>query len=136
MMPMNPDLKRRLKTVAMFNGLERRFLRYFQTQLHKQLDIWLDVTVRFEMIQGDEDDTAYVQKYDDGSYEVVIDQRLSFGEMCDYLVHEFAHIGSWDLDEPDDHGPGWGIEYAKFYRLYLAAYEGWFSDVDSIGKLT
>lgn len=133
---MNLDLKRRLKTVAMFNGLERRFLLHFQHTLHKAVDIWQVVTVKFEMIQGDEDDTAYVQAYDDGSFEVVIDQRLSFGEMCDYLVHEFAHVGTWALDEPDDHGPGWGVEYARLYRLYLEVYEWWFSDVDAVGKST
>jgi hypothetical protein len=94
----------------------------------------VSVTVKFEMIMGDEDDTAYVQGYDDGSFEIVIDSRLAFGEMCDYLIHEFAHAGSWSLDEPDDHGPAWGIEYAGLYRMYLAAYEGWFADVDAIGR--
>jgi hypothetical protein len=138
MAPMNPDLKRRLKTVARFNGLERRFLLHFQFTLCKEIGCWAEeaVTVRFEMIQGDEDDTAYVQKYDDGSYEVVIDQRLSFGEMCDYMIHEFAHVGTWCMDEPDDHGPLWGMEYAKLYRLYLAVYEWWFADVDANGRST
>jgi predicted lactoylglutathione lyase len=88
------------------------------------------------MIQGSEDDTAYVQKYDDGSFEIVIDQRLAFGEMCDYLVHEFAHVGSWAANEKDDHGPMWGIEYAKLYRHYLEVYEWWFSDVDAIRRST
>jgi hypothetical protein len=131
---MNPDLKRRLKTVEQFNGLDRRFLLDLQSQLHKAIDIWLDVTVKFEMIRGDEDDTAYVQKYDDGSFEIVIDSRLAFGEMCDYLIHEFAHVGTWWVDEPDDHGPSWGVEYARLYRRYLEVYEWWFSDVDAIGR--
>jgi hypothetical protein len=131
---MNPDLKRRLKTVEQFNGLDRRFLIYFQTQLHRVVGLRLDVEVRFEMIIGDEDDTAYTQGYDDGSFEIIIDSRLSFGEMCDYLVHEFAHVGTWWMNESDDHGLGWGVEYAKLYRLYLAAYEGWFSDVDAIRR--
>ena len=133
---MNPDLKRRLKTVDRFDGMDRRFLLHFQAMLQKEVGTGNIVTTRLEMIQGDEDDTAYVQKYDDGSYEIVIDQRLSFGEICDYLVHEFAHVGSWYWDEPDDHGPEWGIEYARLYRCYLKIYEEWFSDVDAIGKIT
>ena len=133
---MNIDLKRRLKTIEKFNGAERRFLHRLQTQLHQKVGIWLNVTVRFEMIISDEDDTAYVQAYSDGSFEIVIDSRLSFGEMCDYLIHEFAHVGTWVADEPDDHGPCWGMEYAWLYRFYLELYSQWFGPIDTIGKST
>jgi hypothetical protein len=132
MTPMNVDLKRRLKTIERFNGLERRFLIDLQNRLLKSVGLEKQITIVKCMILTEGDDTAFVQAFDDGSFEVVIDIRLSFGEMCDYLIHEFAHVGSWHLDERNDHGPGWGIEYAKLYRLYLDAYDWWFAAVDMI----
>lgn len=35
----------------------------------------------------------------------------------DTLAHEWAHALTWDCAEVEDHGPLWGVAYARCYRI-------------------
>jgi hypothetical protein len=48
-----------------------------------------------------------------------IDRNADFNAAVDSLQHEWAHFVYWLTHEvdPDDHGPGWGVWYAKCYTV-------------------
>lgn len=120
---MNLDFKRRLKPFTKLAQKEWRFLEAFEDRLIEETTTkW--VTIRYEPIESDGDDTAYVTH--DGEFQVVFDNRLQFGMILDYLLHEFAHVGTWFMNEKDDHGPMFGVEWARLYRIYLQMYGEWF----------
>jgi len=73
----------------------------------------------------EEDDTAYMLGDDDHQFEIHLDKRIPLGMMIDYLIHELAHVHSWEKNEPDDHGPEFGKSYATLYRKYLDLYDMW-----------
>lgn len=50
-----------------------------------------------------------------------INNELSEELAIDTLVHEWAHILSWDAPG-DEHGGAWGFAYSKVYRIYLKEY--------------
>lgn len=47
-----------------------------------------------------------------------INKDLSESYSIYLLLHEVGHMLAWDKDD-DDHGPNWGKEYSKVYRLWL-----------------
>lgn len=55
---------------------------------------------------------------DDG-WRIRICKSLNDTEACDTLIHEFAHVPSWDeWVNSDSHGKSWAWHYAKCYRIY------------------
>jgi len=121
---MNPDLKRRLKSLAKLSDREQGFLGALEDRLIAETTSrW--VTIEYAPIESDDDDTAFVA-YSGGAFFVTLDDRLQFGTVIDYLLHEFAHIGTWFVNEKDDHGPIFGVEWARMYRIYLQMYNKWF----------
>lgn len=119
---MNYDLQLRLKSQddlcfeewAFYWTLVAKFIR--MTKCGGRIDI------KFEEINTDDDDTAYVT-YDGQRFEIVFDPRIPFGMLVDYTIHEFAHIGTWFVNESNDHGPMFGVEFARLYCQYLRLYE-------------
>lgn len=140
---MNIDLQLRMTALDDLDGFicdycgntARDFLEAFEQRLIDETVNVVDyVAVSYEPIESHEDDTAYVTLEGD-HFAVVIDDRLQFGTVCDYLLHEFAHIGTWFVNEYDDHGPIFGVEWARLYRIYLEMYEEWFGKVTYHGEI-
>lgn len=120
---MNSDLKRRLTPYVDIGDQDRGFLQALEQRLYNEMPSECDaVKVFYQAINQEDDDTAYVTFHGD-YFKVVLDHRLSFGTICDYLLHEFAHIGTWFVNEEDDHGPIFGVEWARLYRIYLEMYD-------------
>jgi len=122
---MNVDLKRRLTLFKDITQNDWEFLYTLRERFITETAKQYLVRVCYENIEGNKDDTAYVT-FEDGLFTLVLDQRLSFGTICDYMIHEYAHIGTWFVNEKDEHGPHFGVEYARLYRIYLNLYERWF----------
>jgi hypothetical protein len=124
----NPDLKSRLNhkpTVeeeAFFYELVDRMFKACNDP--RRFDT---LTLQSFEIEGDEDDTGYVEEEEYG-WNVVIEERLDFGSKCDTLVHEMAHVDCWtrtensDGTDEGDHCDIWGVSYAKMYRIYITTY--------------
>jgi hypothetical protein len=48
-----------------------------------------------------------------------ISSSLTEQEQLDTLIHEIAHAASWiEWENTQQHGPLWGLEYSKAYRVY------------------
>jgi len=79
-------------------------------------------------IENDEDDTGYVT-YDGETFVLFLDDRMPFGMVIDYLIHELAHVHSWaHADDKEDHcDDGFGKSYAMLYRLYLDLYDNFWN---------
>ena len=121
---MNSDLRRRLKQFDKLTQKEWEFLDAIEARFVEETTVkW--VTICYEPIESDDDDTAYTDY--NGEFQIVLDNRLQFGTILDYLLHEFAHIGTWFVNEKDDHGPIFGVEWARLYRIYLQLYAEWFN---------
>lgn len=58
------------------------------------------------------------QQKTDNSFSIRIDKTLPEYYAIEVLLHEFAHILSWNKDK-NVHGKHWGIAYSKVYRAYL-----------------
>jgi hypothetical protein len=86
------------------------------------------VEIIMDEIENGEDDTAYVETDDDLEFRVYLDNRMPFGMVVDYLLHELAHIASWPFQEDDDHGDEWGKAHAMLYRRYLELYEEYWEE--------
>jgi len=126
---MNGDLKLRLAEWADLSTVERAFFKYLLVELsHEAMlgvtaDVDVQVHVQFEQIENGEDDSAYVIG-DGENFEVVIDNRMPFGMMIDFLIHELAHVHSWERAcEDEDHCDEFGKSYALLYRKYLDLYD-------------
>ena len=52
-------------------------------------------------------------------YYIYIDRKQVFALQLDTLLHEVAHALTWHGNDEDDHGPEWGLAYAKIYRSFL-----------------
>jgi len=132
---MNGDLRMRLKAYKDLNADERGFWQLLCNTLARQAlcnesVLYRDSSVAyvFAPIENGEDDSAYMLGDDDGNYEVYIDDRMPFGMMIDFLLHELAHVQSWICNEDDDHGPEFGLSYADLYAHYLLLYEDYWSE--------
>jgi hypothetical protein len=52
-------------------------------------------------------------------FAIRISSRLNQQEQLDTLIHEIAHAASWiEWENTQQHGPLWGLEYSKAYRVY------------------
>jgi hypothetical protein len=121
---LNTDFKRRLKRLGQLSNKEWRFLEALEDRLIAETtDRW--IVIEYTKIDTKDDDTAFVD-FDGEEFHLVVDERLQFGTITDYLLHEFAHIGTWFVGERDDHGPIFGVEWARLYRIYLKLYDKWF----------
>lgn len=59
------------------------------------------------------------QKHD-GSYRIRISNEVDATAQTVLLIHEVAHAISWNKDtHPSDHGPKFGIAYARVWRSFL-----------------
>jgi len=72
---------------------------------------------RFTPVEGWD---GYTRKNDNHFLVVINREESDLDRMKDTLMHEWAHVLTWDKDV-DDHGPRWGKAYAKVYRTAL----GW-----------
>lgn len=61
----------------------------------------------------DEGSCEYDEKTD--TYKIKISKYRSDITQIEILIHEFAHVLT---NCKDDHGPDWGKEYAKVYKIY------------------
>lgn len=52
-----------------------------------------------------------------GRFLVRINSRLPEGLLAEVLAHEWAHLLVWDAVDTSDHGPIWGVAYARCYRI-------------------
>lgn len=51
---------------------------------------------------------------------IVIDNRISKDLVAETLVHEWAHAVAWQEGKNvDDHGPEWGVTYARIYSQVI-----------------
>lgn len=67
-------------------------------------------------IPADADGVCY--KEDNGSFLIKVAGKLPEYYAVDVLLHEAAHVLSWDKDD-DDHGLNWGKAYSKVYRKFI-----------------
>lgn len=126
---MNADLRFRLRPLYAITNQEERFLNYLIRELCEEalfglaVDADTEVKVDLEYIQGDEDDSAYMLG-DGETFRVILDKRMPFGMITDFLIHELAHVHSWELAHPrEDHCVEFGKSYALLYRKYLELYD-------------
>jgi len=63
---------------------------------------------------------GWTRKELDGSFTIRIDRALDDSAQTLALIHEMAHVVGWDADtHRSDHGPRFGMAYAKVWRSYL-----------------
>jgi predicted SprT family Zn-dependent metalloprotease len=71
---------------------------------------------------ADWDDCDGTANYKDGRFTITLNRKLratvSRSWILDILAHEWAHCLCWTAEHPnfDDHGPMWGVAYAKVYQ--------------------
>jgi hypothetical protein len=129
---MNGDLKLRLSFFYQLDKQEEAFLYYVIEHLGQEALLGLDaedtsIRYKFEYIENGEDDSAYVEG-DGAEFHVHIDKRMPVGMMFDFIIHELAHVHSWErADDVEDHCDEFGKSYALLYRLYLYLYENFWS---------
>jgi hypothetical protein len=52
-------------------------------------------------------------------WRIRICNKLNDSESADTLIHEFAHVPSWDeWVATGSHGPQWAKHYARCYKIY------------------
>ena len=52
-------------------------------------------------------------------FSIKISSSLEEPAACDSILHEFAHVLSWDEYESGiDHGPKWSAKYRQCYKIY------------------
>lgn len=62
---------------------------------------------------------GWCDKNKKGEFIILIDKDTSYGGQVFMLIHELAHALSFDKDKhPSDHGPVFGMAYAKAWRIY------------------
>lgn len=51
---------------------------------------------------------------------IVVDSGHKWTIVKDTLIHEWAHAMTWSEHETaEDHGPEWGLAYARLYREFI-----------------
>ncbi len=72
------------------------------------------VKVRRErMADGDLGECSYDPKRK--TFTIRISNEIPYRWAVDYLIHEQAHAITWFLERVDEHGPEWGLAYARCY---------------------
>lgn len=60
-----------------------------------------------------------------GMFRIVLRSDLPEHALLVVLVHEFAHVITWHIDEhATDHGALFGVGYARVWRAYLNWIDG------------
>lgn len=82
------------------------------------------VRVRRRVMSGNDMGNTSAIFDDDGiriqHFCITVDSRLSWEATWGTLIHEWAHAVVWkEGQDVHDHGPDWGIEYARIYRLFI-----------------
>lgn len=124
---MDGDLELRLQPFLDIDGPDYAFWQHLCRVMVKDCACEAEVVIETREILEDSDDTAFVE-YNGTRFTVVLDERLPFGMVVDYLIHELAHVATWFVNERDPHGPHWGVEYARMYRKYIKTYEKFWKD--------
>lgn len=126
---MNGDLRLRLKPLYQLTAFERDFMCYLVTELGKEAahgvrkPETVTIDIKYMPIENGEDDSAYMLG-DGTDFEVIIDSRMPFGMVVDFLIHELAHVHSWERAcDDEDHCDAFGKSYALLYRKYLELYD-------------
>jgi hypothetical protein len=126
---MNADLELRLRPLNTSDKEGGSFIRYLMAELGPEAmgsltyDSDMRVFFNIETIENGEDDSAYVIG-DGTTFTLVIDKRMPFGMIVDFLIHELAHVHSWECaDDKEDHCDEFGKSYALLYRKYLELYD-------------
>lgn len=53
-------------------------------------------------------------------FSISVDSRIPEPLIVETLVHEWAHAVAWQEGRNvDDHGPEWGVAYARLYQLVI-----------------
>lgn len=68
--------------------------------------------------------TMWSHKY---GYEITLEARQQMHSILDVLEHEWAHAMVWDSHQDSDHGPLWGVAWAKAYRVSLQAQRDYYA---------
>ncbi len=58
---------------------------------------------------------------DERKLRIILDNRLTWAEMIEVLIHEWAHAMDWrharmENRRDADHSESWGLYYARIYR--------------------
>jgi hypothetical protein len=128
---MNNDLKLRLTPFKELDPACKQFWYWVVHGLMKTVDSPFKTTIHMVKIDPPahpDDDTGFVE-FVKPEFHVYLDNRMPFGMVVDYLIHELAHVGTWWVNEPEDHGPMFGVEYARLYREYLNLYDTFWSPI-------
>ena len=83
-------------------------------KLQRELPVDLPVVVRVRAMPGHHGTAEKLEGY----YRITVEISKCGECRLDTLVHEWAHLMTrWDAAE---HGPSWGVNYAKAYSCVLA----------------
>lgn len=52
-------------------------------------------------------------------FVISVDPSLTGDRLREYLAHEWAHATSWSTEAVEEHGPEWGIAYARCYTALI-----------------
>lgn len=53
-------------------------------------------------------------------FDIALDPRQPFSTLLDTLIHEYAHAMTWNTQGEEQHGPAWGVAYAKCYNVSIS----------------
>jgi hypothetical protein len=134
---MNGDLKLRLTKLYCLDAQEQSFYNYLVRNLSEEALLGLDeegregwkctVDVFHTYVENDGDDSAFMVG-DGETFDIHIDKRMPFGMCVDFIIHELAHVHSWDRADPEeDHCEEFGKSWALLYRLYLYLYDNFWN---------
>ena len=88
--------------------------------LRRNYPVKMKVTIRrVRNLRKKEPNIGYSEGTNRSIY-IAIDYNTSFALQCDTLLHEWAHVMTWDGNDIDEHGEEWGLAYARIYRLFVA----------------
>lgn len=54
---------------------------------------------------------------EDQVFDIVLHAGLTGNELADAIIHEWAHALVWDVPGAEEHGPEWGVAYARCYAI-------------------
>lgn len=89
----------------------RHLCRYFESMAKDALGV--DLSVRRSKLPYRLDGRCC---YTNGRFEIRICRDLDENTAIMVLIHEVAHVWSWEYE---DHGDEWGLAYAMIYRIML-----------------
>lgn len=72
---------------------------------------------RLETIWGQ---CRFVERGKTRYFSISVESRVPEPLVVETLIHEWAHAIAWQLGKTvEDHGPEWGVAYARLYRLVV-----------------